>query len=121
MEISFDCSADAMSFRPIVIVRACSSRQAGSVGRVARHYSPPDPKRNDHPIHRVRSQLQQSIGPSLQNVQADLARRTNNALASAARHATVLGLKLNEVTGYHEVERLKVMVSDQGEKPIVVP
>lgn len=35
-------------------------------------------------------------------------------LDQAGQHLTAVGLKLNEVTGYHEVERLKALVGEKG-------
>lgn len=41
--------------------------------------------------------------------------RRKKLAEQAGQQLTVLGLKLNEVTGYKEVERLKELVGEKGE------
>jgi sensitive to high expression protein 9 len=45
----------------------------------------------------------------------ELLDRRRRLLEQAGEQLTVLGLKLNEVTGYKEVERLKDLVGEKGE------
>jgi sensitive to high expression protein 9 len=45
----------------------------------------------------------------------ELLDRRRRLLEKAGEQLTVLGLKLNEVTGYKEVERLKDLVGEKGE------
>jgi hypothetical protein len=44
----------------------------------------------------------------------ELEKRRHYAMAQAGQQLSAAGLKLNEVTGYHEVERLKQLVTDKG-------
>lgn len=80
---------------------------------------PPSPKRFPKHFQQLQSHLQalhrSTLKPRLENAQADLGVRLRRLITIAAQHATVLGLKLNEVTGYQEVERLKALVTEQGE------
>ena len=76
------------------------------------------PPPEDH-IARLRSQIVSfhhgSIQPSVDASRKYLTARSSQLITSLARHATELGLKMNEVTGYHEVEKLKALVAGQGE------
>ena len=51
----------------------------------------------------------------------ELLSRRKKLAEQAGQQLTGLGLKLNEVTGYKEVERLKELVEEKGESPLVPP
>jgi hypothetical protein len=52
------------------------------------------------------------------DIKQDLQNRSKEFAANAAKNFTLLGLKVNEVTGYREVERLKQAVKQRGESEI---
>jgi len=58
---------------------------------------------------------QSTLRPRLDHAQFDAAIRLQRLAAAVAQHASALGHKLNEVTGYQEVEKLKALVTEQGE------
>jgi hypothetical protein len=45
--------------------------------------------------------------------------RRKRLAEQAGQQLTVLGMKLNEVTGYKEVERLKELVGEKGKSSIM--
>jgi len=82
--------------------------------------APPSNRSPKYPVQRLRSHLQAfhrtTLKPRIDIVHTEATARLQKFVTSAAQHATVLGLKLNEVTGYQEVERLKALVTEQGEQ-----
>lgn len=49
-------------------------------------------------------------------LRAQLAGHSRNLADNAAKQLTLLGLRINEVTGYREVEALKDLVAERGER-----
>ena len=58
--------------------------------------------------------IRSHVHPHLVSLRTNLTVRTRQAVSSLAHHAAIAGLKLNEVTGYEQVERLKAQVAAQG-------
>jgi hypothetical protein len=51
-------------------------------------------------------------------LRAQLAGHSRNLADNAAKQLTLLGLRINEVTGYREVEALKDLVAERGERGV---
>lgn len=102
------------AFTPATFVRHHPSPCCQPLRRL---YATP-PRTDDH-VARLRSEIASfhhaSVRPRLDAYRKSVTAHTSNVVTSLARHATVLGLKMNEVTGYQEVEKLKALVTAQGE------
>jgi sensitive to high expression protein 9 len=53
-------------------------------------------------------------------LRAQLAGHSRNLADNAAKQLTLLGLRINEVTGYREVEALKDLVAERGERRVII-
>lgn len=79
-----------------------------------RFYASQSPDPNPNSLQSYQRRAAQQWSESTKEWRSQLQAHRKKALEQAGRQLSAAGLKLNEVTGYREVERLKQLVTDKG-------